>query len=112
MHLQAIKALAAKSGDQGGVHVDDAPGIAPGEILAQDGEEARQHDQLDPVIKEGFVQRLLETLFTKEKGRNASLGCPLGHRPPLVADHQADTAACQRPRRLGIQQRLQVAAAA
>ena len=48
--LQAIHALAAEGGDQGGMDIQDPAGPLAGEVLAEDAHEARQDDELHPVV--------------------------------------------------------------
>ena len=46
MHPQAIEAVAAETGDEARMHIEDAVVIGTDHILRQDGQEARQHHQM------------------------------------------------------------------
>ena len=118
MHPQTVETLAAEGGDQGGVDVQDALGISGGEILGEDGHEARQNDDLNAVGGEDFLQLFFKSrlgaalLFQNHGGVDTGLFSPLQSVGiGVVGNHQHDLAAVEHGA-LGVDQCLQVGAAA
>ena len=112
MPPQAVEALAAEAGDQAGVDVQDAPGVAGGKIRRQNCHKARQDNQLDTVGRKDFLQlrlkRRLGAAFPlcHQGGVDARLLRPLqGIGSGVVGHHQHDFAADQ-GLSLGVDQRL------
>ena len=100
MHPQPVEALAAKRRDQGRVDVEDAPGVAGGEGLAENAHEARQHDDVDAVcfhlVHDGLFKGRLTAalLFQNDAAVHPGVFRPgegVGVR--LVGNHQHDFAA-------------------
>ena len=117
--LQTVHPLAAERGDQGGVHVQDARRPARGEVRAQDGQETGQHDQIDLALRQQCRQCRLKggltaALLRRDRLRaDAGIGRPRQRVSALVGrDHQRDLTVGKRARRLCVEQRLQICAAA
>ena len=100
--------------------VDDTIVISAGEIGAEDGQKSGQHDQVDVVLFESSQQSLLKTLlgaaaclFGDRDGGDAGLCGPLqGIGAGFVGDYQSDLAVEDLAGRLGVDEGLQVGAAA
>ena len=118
VNVEAIVALAPEGGKQGGVHVQDAAGIVPHEILGQDAHEPRQNDELHAVffqqpqdfLLKGFLGAALPLghmagnvrVFRPFQGVGVGAGCNNGHELHMG----------QPARRFRIDQGLQIGAAA
>ena len=118
MDLQAVHALAAEGGDEGGVHIEDALRPLADKALGQNGEEARQDDDVDLVFRqlqrEGGLKGLLAHLLSGDGDTgHAMVGGPGQCVCRFVAGaDQNDLPVGDAALLLGLQQGLQVGAAA
>ena len=117
MDPQSVEAFTAEAGDQGGMDIDDPLGISGGEVFGQNGHEACQHDQIDAVCAQHFLELFFKGslraafLFQHHSGVDAGFfGALQRISAGIVGNHQCDFAAFQ-SLALGIDQRLQVGAA-
>ena len=114
---QSVHPLSAKRRDQRGMHIQYPLRPPRGKRAAEDPQKARQHDHLDVVLLQQRLQALLKVrLFHtgwQRAGRHAGLFRPLQRVSPLLrGDHQRDLPMGQLPCLPGVQQRLQIGAAA
>ena len=116
---QAVIALAAEGGDQGGVDVDDALIPSCGEVRAEDAHKARQDDHLYPGLfqfpADGSFKRFLGSavLPAYRDGFYARLLRPLqGIGPGIAGENKDDFPVFQLSLRLGVQQGLKIGASA
>ena len=119
MDLQTVHPLPAEGRDQGGVNIQDAPGPAGGEVRREDGEEARQDDKVHPVLgkklRKGGLKRLPAPQGLGRQGlpRDAeALGPRQGVGSLPVRDHKDDLPMGDAPLAPGVQQGLEIRAAA
>ena len=116
---QSVEALAAEGRDQGRMNVDDPFRIRFCKAFRQNGQKARQHDQIHPVFPEQrhepVLKRFLAAAVLFGHGHAGNPGCRRPFQrvdPGLVGDHKNDLPALQRAAPLGIDQCLQIRTAA
>ncbi len=91
MNADAVHALAAEGGEQGGVHVDDAAAIARDDLGRHQLEKSRQHEQVhrlrlerrEPLVGAAPVRE-------RQRGDSALPGPVERGRLGAVAQHQDD----------------------
>ncbi len=116
--LEPVVALAAERGDQGRVDVDDPLRPLLDEVLGQDGQKARQEDEVRLVFPElfqqaGFKVRLAQLLPGHGEAGHAVVFGPLqGVGPGGTGEHHHDLPVGDLPALLGLEQGLQIGAAA
>ena len=119
MDAKSIEALAAEGGDQGGVDVHNGVGVGLHQFFGEDDHAARQNHQVDIQRFQFFHQRQshgavgVKVFPGQHVAGNPRLSRPLqGVSALLGGDHGGDFAAPQLAPLPGIDQRLQVGAAA
>ena len=118
MDPQPIESLPAEGGDQGGVDVDDPVRPPPDEVRGQNGQEPGQNDQVHLILRQLSRQRRLEPggaqlLPGHGKGGDAPAPGPLqGKGVRIAGEDQHNLPVGEGPCRLGVEQRLQIGAAA
>ena len=119
MYPQAVVALAAEGGDQRGVDIDDALFPPCGKVRAEDAHKARKDDHLYPGIFQlpadgRFKLRLGSAVLPAYGDRaDARLLRPLqGIGPGIAGEDKNNLTVLQLSLRLGVQQSLEIGAAA
>ena len=118
MHPETIEAFPAEGGNQAGMDVQNPLGVAGGELLGENGHKACQNDDLNAMLGQNFLEPFLKGclraafLFQDNGGGNPCLFRPFqGIGPGVIGYHQGNFAALQHLA-LGIDQGLEIGAAA
>ena len=115
MDPQSIEALSAEGGNQGGMDIQNRFSKCADKLRGQNSQKARQYRHINPVLGQQLLYLGLEARLPAHGNRTGHprrLGAGNGPDAGPVGNDQTDLAAFQLSAGLGVQQGLEVGAAA
>ena len=113
MHAQAVVAFSAERRNQGGVHVQNPVRPFGGKAFAENAHEARENDEIDPVLLQQNTKLLFKGRPLPHGGFHAGFGRAFQRVGfGIVGNDQNDLAAVENAALLRVQKGLKIGAAA